>query len=64
MGILDNSKKGKSFILEKLSGYEVPQGFSIKTEGITIKCFYYLRNPNYYYIFDGWEILVNIFNFL
>ena len=36
IGVLGNRNKGKSFILGKLSGYTVPQGFSIKTEGISI----------------------------
>ena len=36
IGVLGNRNKGKSFILGKLSGYPVPQGFSIKTEGISI----------------------------
>jgi len=33
MGVLGNRNKGKSFILAKLSGYQIKQGFSIKTEG-------------------------------
>ena len=36
IGVLGNRNKGKSFILGKLSGYTVPQGFSIKTEGISV----------------------------
>ena len=36
IGVLGSRNKGKSFVLGKLSGYEVPQGFSIKTEGISI----------------------------
>ena len=37
-GVVGNRNKGKSFILGKLSNYNVPQGFSIKTEGISV-CF-------------------------
>ena len=37
MGVLGNRNKGKSFILAKLSGYQIKQGFSIKTEGISVK---------------------------
>ena len=37
IGVLGNRNKGKSFILGKLSGYDVPQGFAIKTEGISIR---------------------------
>ena len=37
VGVLGNRNKGKSFILSKLSGYEIKQGFSLKTEGISVK---------------------------
>ena len=37
-GVVGNRNKGKSFILGKLTDYKVPQGFSIKTEGISV-CF-------------------------
>ena len=37
IGVIGNRNKGKSFILQKLSGYEVPQGYSIITEGLSIK---------------------------
>ena len=37
VGVLGNRNKGKSFILGKLSGYDVPQGFSIKTEGVSVR---------------------------
>ena len=36
VGVVGNRNKGKSFILGKLSNYNVPQGFSIKTEGISV----------------------------
>ena len=37
VGIIGNGNKGKSFFLEKLSGYKIPKGFTIKTEGLSIK---------------------------
>ena len=37
IGIIWNSNKGKSFILSKLSKFQLPSGMSIKTEGLSIK---------------------------
>ena len=37
VGVIGNGNKGKSFFLEKLSGYEIPKGFNIKTEGLSIR---------------------------
>ena len=37
VGVIGNGNKGKSFILGKLSEYEVPQGFTINTEGLSIR---------------------------
>ena len=37
IGIIGNSNKGKSFILSKLSDFDLPSGTSIKTEGLSIK---------------------------
>ena len=37
-GVVGNRNKGKSFILGKLTDFKIPQGFSIKTEGISV-CF-------------------------
>ena len=37
VGILGNRNKGKSFILQKLSGFPIAKGFSIVTEGLSIK---------------------------
>ena len=37
IGVLGNRNKGKSFILEKLSTYNIEQGFSIETKGISVK---------------------------
>ena len=36
VGVIGNSNKGKSFILQKLSGREIPKGVSIKTEGLSL----------------------------
>ena len=37
VGVIGNGNKGKSFFLEKLSGYQIPKGFNIKTEGLSIR---------------------------
>lgn len=37
LGIVGNGNKGKSFILQKLVGEEFPSGFSIRTEGLSVK---------------------------
>ena len=37
IGVVGNRNRGKSFILSKLTNMNVPSGFSIKTEGISIK---------------------------
>jgi len=37
IGIIGNSNKGKSFILSKLSKIQLPEGTSIKTEGLSVK---------------------------
>ena len=37
VGVMGNKNKGKSFILGKLTDYNVPQGFSIPTEGISVR---------------------------
>ena len=37
VGVIGNRNKGKSFLLEKLSGYEIPIGFNIKTEGLSVR---------------------------
>ena len=37
IGIIGNANKGKSFLLSKIAGIELPSGMSIKTEGLSIK---------------------------
>jgi len=37
VGVVGNRNRGKSFVLSKLSGARLPDGTSIKTEGISIK---------------------------
>ena len=37
IGVVGNRNRGKSFILSKLTNFKVPSGFSIKTEGISLK---------------------------
>ena len=37
VGIVGNVNKGKSFFLEKLSGYEIPKGFNVKIIGLSIR---------------------------
>ena len=36
-GAIGNKNTGKSFLLEKISDLEIPQGFNIKTKGLSIK---------------------------
>ena len=36
VGVVGNGNKGKSFLLKKLSGYQVPMGYNVKTEGLSI----------------------------
>ena len=35
--VIGNGNKGKSFTLQKLSEYKIPKGFSLATEGLSIK---------------------------
>ena len=35
--MIGNGNKGKSFLLEKLSEYQIPKGFNVKTEGLSIR---------------------------
>ena len=37
VGVIGNGNKGKSYFLGKLSGYDIPKGYSIKTEGLSIR---------------------------
>ena len=37
IGVIGNRNKGKLFILQKLTDYDVPQGFSVVTEGLSVK---------------------------
>ena len=37
VGVIGNGNKGKSFTLQKLSEYKIPKGFSLATEGLSIK---------------------------
>ena len=37
VGVIGNENKGKSTILRKLSDFDLPTGYSIKTEGLSIK---------------------------
>ena len=37
IGVIGNSNKGKSFLLSKISGINLPFGTSIRTEGLSIK---------------------------
>ena len=44
VGVIGNGNKGKTFILEQLSGYKLKQGFNVKTEGLSIR---YGRETNH-----------------
>ena len=35
--MIGNRNKGKSFLLEKLSEYQIPKGFNVKTEWLSIR---------------------------
>ena len=37
IGVIGNANKGKSFLLSKISGMNLPSGTTIKTEGLSIK---------------------------
>ena len=37
IGVIGNGNKGKSFFLEKLSDYNLPKGFNVKTKGLSIR---------------------------
>ena len=37
MGVVGNGNRGKSFLLSKISGFDFPTGYSVKTKGISIK---------------------------
>ena len=36
VGVVGNRNQGKSFFLKKLSNYDIPLGFNVKTEGLSI----------------------------
>ena len=44
IGVIGNGNKGKSFILQKFSGKEIPKGTNIKTEGLSL--LYMKKNKN------------------
>jgi hypothetical protein len=37
IGVIGNGNKGKSFFLQKLSEYNIPKGFNVKTKGLSIR---------------------------
>lgn len=37
VGVVGNFNKGKSFVLHKLSDYQIPHGYSVQTKGISLK---------------------------
>jgi len=46
IGVIGNSNKGKSFILSRISKIELPNGTSIRTEGLSIKYPDLTKNKN------------------
>ena len=46
IGVIGNEKKGKSTSLKKISDFDIPTGFSIKTEGLIIKYPEMKEHPN------------------
>ena len=37
VGVIGNANKGKSFLLQKIAGIQLPSGYNVKTEGLSIK---------------------------
>ena len=37
IGVVGNGNRGKSFLLSKISGFDFPTGYSVKTKGISVK---------------------------
>ena len=37
VGVIGNKNMGKTFFLEKLSGYSIPKGFNLKTIGLRVR---------------------------
>ena len=37
IGVVGNGNRGKSFLLSKISGFDFPRGYSVKTKGISVK---------------------------
>jgi len=37
VGVIGNKNMGKTFFLEKLSGYNIPKGFNVKTKGLSVR---------------------------
>ena len=37
VGVIGNKNMGKTFFLEKLSGYSIPKGFNVKTIGLSVR---------------------------
>ena len=37
MRVVGNGNRGKSFLLSKISGFDFPTGYSVKTKGISVK---------------------------
>ena len=46
IGVIGNSNKGKSFLLSKISGFNLPSGTSVKTQGLSIKFPELKKHPN------------------
>ena len=46
IGVIGNENKGKTTILKKISDFDLPSGYSIKTEGLSIKYPQLEKSPN------------------
>ena len=46
IGVIGNENKGKTTILKKISDFDLPTGYSIKTEGLSIKYPQLEKSPN------------------
>lgn len=37
VGVIGNANKGKSFLLQKIAGIQLPSGYNVRTEGLSVK---------------------------
>ena len=47
IGVVGTGNKGKSYILSRISGYTLPDGYSVVTQGISVKYYKESENKNF-----------------